>query len=223
MIDVALLIIVAVVTWCVASEGAWGAATMLITVILSGLLAMNFFEPLANFLQTNAGPTWGARFDILALLGLFIGFVFALRSLMEYLIPTFIQVHPVAYEGVRWVCAAVTGYVTMAILLTALHTAPLPREFLGFTAERDNFLMLTAPDRQWLGFTQYVSERVFPGARIFDGPRFTVGNYPNDTWPSFPIRYATRREMLETGGVASSAPPPPARRRPPPTGGNPGF
>lgn len=196
---------------------------MLVIVILSGLLAMNFFEPLAAFLETNVGGAWGPRFDIIALLGLFIALVFGLRTMMESLIPTFIQVHPVAYEAVRWTCGAATGYVTMAILLTSLHTAPLPREFLGFRAERDNFLMLTAPDRQWLGFTQYVSERVFPRGRIFDGPRFTVGNYPNDTWPSFPIRYATRRQMLETGGV--SVAPPPTTRRPPPRqpGGNPGF
>src|SRR5690606_35794892 len=41
MIDIFLIAIVAVVTWCVASEGAWGAALTLFSVVFAGLLAMN--------------------------------------------------------------------------------------------------------------------------------------------------------------------------------------
>ena len=174
---------------------------MLVIVLLSGLLAMNFFEPLAMFLEENiaSSGSWRYRWDFIALVGLFGGFVFAFRSAAEYLSPTFMQVHPLVHEIARWSCGLLTGYVTMAILLTALHTAPLPREFLGFTPERKNFFGMTAPDRQWLGFTQYVSERVFKSGRIFDGPRITVGDYEKKIWPSFPIRYASRRELLAAG------------------------
>ena len=47
----------------------------------------------------------------------------------------------------RWTCGLATGYVTVAFLLTALHTAPLPREFLGFSGEKKNFFGIGA-DRQ---------------------------------------------------------------------------
>jgi hypothetical protein len=56
----------------------------------------------------------------------------------------------------------VTAYTTAAILLTALHTAPLPREFWGFRPERTHVLFdAFAPDREWLGFVQHVTNKPF--------------------------------------------------------------
>lgn len=234
IIDIILLAILAVVTWCVASDGAWSAAFTFLSVLLAGLLAMNFFEPFAAFLENNvsSSPAWSARWDFIALVGLFAGFVFGLRFLTEYVAPTFMNVHPLVYEGGRWAFGLATGWLTMAILLTSLHTAPLPRtvtsasvdEFLGFQAERGNFFGF-APDRQWLGFTQYVSLTSMPSGRVFDGPHFPAGDFTG-YWPSFPIRYATRREDLTTGFTPSPVPSggqprqqPPRRRRAAPGGG----
>ncbi|OYW23089.1 MAG: hypothetical protein B7Z55_03890 [Planctomycetales bacterium 12-60-4] len=132
--------------------------------------------------------------------------------------------------------------------MTALHTATLPREFLGFTPERANLFGAAAPDRQWLGFTQYVTEHAFSrqdlaflmGApygtpHAFDAPYHQIGDgpnaYGNTIWPSFPIRYAMRREQyafgssgvttlggppVPSGGAAPVVPPPVAA---PPAGG----
>ena len=63
---------------------------------------------------------------------------------------------------------------------------------------------MLAPDRQWLGFTQYVSESMFvtgPAPRVFDGAvaDFIDGENANTVWPSFPIRYATRRQVFAEG------------------------
>lgn len=55
MIDIACLAVVGVVVWCVSSEGIWGAAQTFLCVLLAGLLAMNFFEPLANLLDGTLG------------------------------------------------------------------------------------------------------------------------------------------------------------------------
>ena len=49
MIDLLLILIIAGVTWAVAGEGPWGAAMVLFSVIVSGLLAMNLFEPVAGY------------------------------------------------------------------------------------------------------------------------------------------------------------------------------
>ena len=202
MIDLLLLAVVGVVTWSVASEGAWGAGFTLLSVLFAGLLAMNFFEPAAGYLQSaiSDSPAWAQRWDVIALVGLFALFTFGLRSATDYLEPTFIPVHPLVHEIGRWGFGAMTGYVCMAVLLTALHTAPLPRTFLGFEPERRNLLGIAAPDRQWLGFTQYVSERVMRNGRVFDGPHYSVGPVQNQVWPSFPIRYASRRAGTSGGG-----------------------
>ena len=235
MIEIACLAVVGVVVWCVASEGIWGAAHTFLCVLLAGLLAMNFFEPLANILDGLLGLAWKNYSDIVALVGLFTGFIFALRLGAEQLSPTFIQVNPTFDQVGRWVFGVLTGYLTMAILLTALHTAPLPREFLGFKAERANFFGM-APDRQWLGFVQYVTEKsmgkiiyktnTVPAQYVmhaFDGQYQLLGDptspYPETIWPSFPIRYAMRRSQI-SGGSTQAAQAAPVQVVPPPAGGN---
>ncbi len=224
MIEVLLLIILAAVTYTVAGEGAWGAAVTCISVILAGLIAMNFFEPICNSLL-GSDYYWQARLDLVVLVGLFAAAVAGIRAGADYLSPTYIGVHRMLHEGARWGCGLLTGYITMAFLLTALHTAALDREFIGFKAERANFFGLS-PDRQWLGFTQWTTERVFckSPARIFDGPVIVLGEpgaVPNNVWPSFPIRYATRRERGAGAPVATKQAP--AQTVAPPKAGGPAF
>ncbi|MCA9005738.1 MAG: CvpA family protein [Planctomycetaceae bacterium] len=210
MIDILLLAILGIVTWCVASEGAWGAGFIFVSVLLAGLLAMNFFEPLATFLTNSIANSsaWQMRWDCISLIGLFVGFIFLFREITVRIAPAYMHVHPLVHEVARWGFAAMTGYVAMAFLLTALHTSPLPREFAGFTPERKNFFGVLAPDREWLGFTQYVSEKSMrKGAlgHLFDGPEYSFPNQDNKIWPSFPIRYATRRG--EGGAMGAAAKP----------------
>jgi hypothetical protein len=208
-----LLLILAAVTWCVAGEGAWGAGLTFLCVLFAGLLAMNFFEPVANVLD-EMGPAIQDYSDVVALVGLFTLFTFLGRLATDNISPTDIEFDARIYNVSRWLFALATGYVTMAILLTALHTAPLPRSFLGFSPERSNLFDAVAPDRQWLGFTQHVSEKVLRWKRIFDGPKFQMPGTDQKIWPSFPIRYATRRQDYalgrkpsSIGGTAPQAPP----------------
>jgi hypothetical protein len=100
---------------------------------------------------------------------------------------------------------------------------------MGFAPERANFFAMS-PDRQWLGFTQWVSENVCNSSppRIFDGPQIVLGDptaqgaITNKIWPSFPIRYASRRE--KGGGGGAAAPAAPVRSVPAPAKqGAPGF
>lgn len=225
MIDIILLAILGGVTWCVASEGFSGAIQTAIICIISGLAAMNFFEPLAMTLQDVLPAKFAAWGDSVALIGIFAVSVTVLRLVVEQVDPGFPDARRPMYEAGRWIGALLAGYVTMAFLLTTLHTAPLPREFMGFTPERANLLGLAAPDRQWLGFTQYVSEKSLKrwgNPNIFDGPQVQLGSsgspYPNEVWASFPIRYATRRENLST---AATAIPPLRQQKPPPQGQRP--
>ena len=211
MIDILLLAILGIVTWCVASEGAWGAGFIFVSVLLAGLLAMNYFEPLATFLTNNISNSgaWSRRWDSIALIGLFVGFIFLFREITVRIAPTYMQVHPLAHEIARWGFAAMTGYIAMAFLLTALHTAPLPREFAGFTPERNNLFSAVAPDRQWLGFTQYVSEKSMRNGTVghfFDGPEYPIPQQQNTVWPSFPIRYAMRRSQGAVSGGGAAKP-----------------
>lgn len=235
LILISLIAIVAIIAYLLSIEGIWTAASTLLCVIISGLIAMNFFEPLALYL-TYFIPAMAAYADFVALVGLFGALVFGLRELTEYLCPTDVRVPDLLDTIGKYGFAAATGYVTMAFLLTALHTAPLPREIFDFRAESPVFFGLY-PDRQWLGFTQYVSEHslshrivAVPGApgmqpNIFDGQVRKIGDSPNLVWSSFPIRYAMRRDMIAQGqsvaggGATPPPPPPPAQGGVPAAGG----
>jgi hypothetical protein len=88
----------------------------------------------------------------------------------------------------------------------------MPRDFLGFTPERKNFFGFTAPDREWLGFVQYVSEKSMrssePG-RIFDGTQLPpMEGHDNQIWPTYIMRYASRREgyAAAMGGTTAAQP-----------------
>lgn len=240
MIDIACLAVVGIVVYCVAIEGAWGAAHTFLCVLLSALIAMNYFEPLANLLD-GVLPAYKNYMDVVALSLLFIGLTFALRMGSEQLASTYIGLPSTLDQIGKWGFGALTGYLTMAFLLTALHTAPLPREFMGFKPERNNFFGM-APDRQWLGFVQYVSEKSLSKAlyrdattkeilpNTFDGRFLRLGDksspYPNTVWPSFPIRYAMRRERIENKQSTAAAPAPVIQQTAPTTtggGGNVGF
>jgi len=216
VIDVALLIVWGLVTWCVSGEGGFGAALNCVVVLLSGLLAMNFFEPMADFCQASllSSGSWPYYWDVIALVGLFAALVTGIRMGLEKLSPRYFEMSGLTAEIARWGFGLLAGYATMAFLLTALHTAPYPREFFGFRPERANLFGVMAPDRQWLGFTQFVSENSLArsgGPRIFDGPMADFVDDPaatarNTVWPSFPLRYATRRRMFATGGLGQPAP-----------------
>jgi len=196
-----LIGMMAVITWCVASEGAWGASLTFLCVLFAGLLTMNFFEPIAAFLEDKGGNMLAPYADLIAFVGLFAGLTFLGRLATDTIAPTDIEMDGRVQQVVRWLLAAATGYVTVAILLTAMHTAPLPRKFIGFRPEGDNLFEFAAPDRQWLGFVQHVSERVLTTGRIFDGPRGTFEGTDQRVWPSFPIRYATRRDDIASGAI----------------------
>lgn len=215
-----LLLIVVAVAWCVAGEGAWGAGLTFLCVLFAGLLAMNFFEFVAGLLD-GMGSGVQDYSDVVALVGLFTLFTFLGRLATDNISPTEIEFDARVHNAARWLFGVATGYITMAILLTALHTAPLPRSFIGFSPERANFFDSLAPDRQWLGFTQHVSEKVLRSKRVFDGSKFKMPGTDQEYWPSFPIRYATRRQdyaagrkPASIGGGAPAAPAPSGPSKP---------
>lgn len=204
------LICLAVVAWVslrVSDEGAWGAVIVFFSVLFAGLFAMNIFEPLAEWLaiRVSDSESWQSRWDVISLLGLFSVAVFVLRIVTERLAPARMPIPQLLEPPIRWTAGIATGYVTLAVLLTSLHVAPLPRvvtkdevlEIAGFQAEREPFFGL-GPDRQWLRFNHWMSQHALnrgDSRRLFDGPIYRSGG-ESGRWPSFPIRYADRRERL---------------------------
>lgn len=187
-----ILIFIIVVAWT-GSEGMWSNALTMFNLVTAGLVATNFWEPIAEALSKQI-PKAEHYWDFSALWVLFI-ITFALLRLATDLISRYRVRFPKMVEWIGgyvfavWVAWALVGFTAMT-----LHTAPLAREFMfgGFRAEKR--MLILAPDRQWLGFMHKVSRYAFSRGPAADSPEAHVF----DPYGDFPIKYASRREKFET-------------------------
>lgn len=149
---------------CVASlfnDGLWSNAVRLVNVILSALLAMNYFEPLATWLDSQM-PTFTFVWDFLSLWGLFAIFSIILKLLTDSLSKVKVKFLKIVDQIGGYVFALWIGWVMVCFTAATLHTAPLSRDFAGFPVDKDEKMFVgLGPDRQWLAFTQKQSMGVF--------------------------------------------------------------
>jgi len=173
------------------NEGLWGNAITLFNVVTAALLAMNFFEPLAGWFEKSA-PGWAYYFDLIAIWLIFAVTFGVLRTMTDFTSRFRVRFKkPVDVAGGLFFAAWI-GWVTVCFVLATLHTAPLARNFLSFRPE-DPMVLGYGPDRQWLGFTQKMSNGTFA--------RMASETYPQghvfDPKGEFMIKYASRREAFE--------------------------
>lgn len=166
-INSAIVALIAGMTWALMGEGLWGAALMFFNVLFAGLLAFNFYEPLAALLDST-GIGWGFS-DTLGLMAIFIVALVILRSTTEAIAPARVRFPaPIDHLG-RISFGLLTGLVTVAILLLAFETAPVHKKIFGVIDYKSEVPFGLGLDRRWLGFFQYTTGHVFvrhnPGAR----------------------------------------------------------
>lgn len=151
------LLFIAMLFACVAcfyNQGLWSAALAAVNVLLSAIVATNFFEPLAGLIgKSNYG-------DFLALWILFAATAALLRWLCDWLSPDMLRFD-------RWfdMLGAVAGSLAMGWILICftaftLHASPLPRTAFGdgFMATPDARHFNVGPDRLWLAFAHRQSQ-----------------------------------------------------------------
>ncbi len=202
-----LLIVIFVA--CVAllyGEGMWSNAIRLINVVTAALLATNYFEPMARWLEGQA-PTFTYLCDFLALWMLFVLFMVLFRvgtDLLSRVKMRFLKIVDVS-GGVFFSCWI--GWVMVCFTTMTLHTAPLARSFMhGEFQPEERMVLGLAPDRKWLGFAQKQSMGVFSrsvGDRDFERYPQWETQWTEDEARTFdPLseflpKYATRRANLE--------------------------
>jgi hypothetical protein len=146
-------------TYALISEGLWGSALMFFNVVFGGMIAFNFYEPLARLLDST-GIGWGFS-DTLCLLGLFAITVLLLRMTTETLAPAMVRFPPPIYHAGRIIFALGGAAVTMAIVILAFHTAPVHKKIFGAVKYDTKPPFGAGLDHQWLGFFQYETGAVF--------------------------------------------------------------
>jgi hypothetical protein len=154
-------------------DGIWSNVVRLVNMVFAGLLAMNFYEPLANFAATYQEDlhTFTAFWDFLAFWVCFIGFMAVFTALTDSISRVRVRFLQIAERYGAPLVALCIGWVATCIVFTSMHLAPLGEyPLLGtFQPQTKMFFGMFAPDREWLGFTKYQSLNGFSrSAKVSD-------------------------------------------------------
>lgn len=175
---------------CVAflvNGGLWTNTLVLINMVTAGLIAFNYFEKLANFLDQQLG-SYTYFWDFLSLWLIFAASLGLMRSVTDLLSTVKVKFRrPIDQVG-GILMACIVGFAMQCFTLATLHTAPLARNFLFENFQpTERMYMGLAPDRKWLGFVRMQSKGSFyrSAAWVFKGST------------DFAERYGDRRATFE--------------------------
>jgi hypothetical protein len=149
------LIIMAAVGYAYLREGLFTGFAMFFNVFFGGLIAFNFFEPLADMLEPVLKNSFLKGYeDFFCLIILFSLTTGALRTLTNALANAQITFPEMLQRGGGVVFGLATGYLTCGFLVCALQTLPWHENFMSFDPdyqESAGLRRVLPPDRVWLG------------------------------------------------------------------------
>jgi hypothetical protein len=146
-------------------QGVLPAFAMAVNILLAGMVAFNFFEPIAAELDPMlAGSFLHGYEDSLCLMVLFCLTLLFFRWATNALIHTTIEYHAVFQQGGAVLFGLLGGYLVAGFLLCVAQTLPLDQHFLKFEARIDpsapaaKVRRVLPPDRVWLALMHRASE-----------------------------------------------------------------
>lgn len=186
-------------------ESLWSNTITLINVTFAALLAMNFFEPFADWLEGQGDWTKSCTYlwDYLALWSLFCTFYGFQRIFTDFASRTRVKFRPPIEIPGRMIAALLVGLVMVSFILMSFHISPLPAApfsgGFGRSPDAGTFLFLK-PDRSLLGFMQTVSRGSLSRGAIAgrESPNSAdQGVNAFDPNSEFVLKYRQRRRDLE--------------------------
>jgi hypothetical protein len=204
------VVIMAICAYAYWREGVLTAFTMFVNVFLAGLLAFNFFEPVADLLDPMIRSTFLSGYeDTLALMVLFCASLGLLRLVTNNLAVTDVEYPPALWRGGGVLFGLAAGYLAAGFLACVMQTIPWHENFLGFDPKYDpegkaKLARTVLPaDRVWLGLMQRAGAYAFsndvdekPGA---DASGSLYDRYITfDRNGSFELRYARMRRYTDS-------------------------
>ncbi len=189
MFQLALLAIIFAIVALSFNKGLWRNMITLVNALFAALLAMNYFEPLAEKLK-GWNDTFDFLWDMLAAWLIFAFAMLALRIVTDRLTTLKVRfIKPVDLGGGIFF-SLWTGWIVACFAAFTLHVSPLPRNAVEASPASSSFIL--APDRLWLGFTQKQSYGALGRA-----DSAADADYVFDPQGDFILRYAASRAKLE--------------------------
>ena len=187
------LVVTLIVAYAAVREGVLTAIANLVNICIAGLVAFEFFEPMADSLEeTLRGGMFSGLEDGLSLFILFAPTLGLLRFLTINLAPQEVELQPLLQQVGAGAIALVSGYLLAGVLVVFLQMLPLGEHFLDFQyqAEANGSKVRTflPPDRVWLSVMN----------RAGSGPFSQGESVTFDPEGTFGLRYAKFRRYKET-------------------------
>jgi len=208
MITLILLLVFLVVVLASWFMGLWSNLVTITVLLLSGLIATNYFEPLAAYLDkpVPGGPaaigtldTFTYLLDMIAFWAVFLVAMLILRGLTDFMSRHRVQFNFWVEMVGRSITAIWIGWIFVMISAFSIQLAPLPPAVVQSTPQSGMFLGM-APDRMWIGLMQSRSRGALSRGRFTQQPRHpddVDGNYePFDSRADLVYRYHSRRVAL---------------------------
>ena len=180
------IVIMLLVGYAYLVEGLFTALIMCGNVVGAGLVAFNFWEPLANVLEPAFG---GSGYeDFLCLILVFCLALGLLRTITNALANTELSFPPAIQRPGGALFGLITGYLVSGFLICALQTLPWHERFMFFDPHYDPdtnpLRRILPPDHVWL-------------AMMHRAGATGLGGEPFDPHGTFELRYARYRRHTE--------------------------
>ncbi len=182
-------------------HGFWSNVLTLVNLIFAGLLATNYFEPLAAIVSDQV-PDKSFYLDFVVFWLLFCLSFGILRAISDGIGKEWFKFSMPFEMAGRSVFALWNGWLITCIVCMSLHLAPIPANALGlFDSPTGSMFMGLAPDRMWLAFVQSRSRGALSRSNHsgLSHPDDDATREVFDPRGEFAIRYHQRRLDADDG------------------------
>jgi hypothetical protein len=162
--DLVIAFLILLMTYVLSSEGLWGAALVFFNVLFSGIIAFNFYEPLAALLSENVGFLAGFA-DTLCLMSIFIVSLTLFRLTTDSIAPAMVRFPLPIYHLGRFFFGLAATVTALSIMILAFETAPVHQKVLSSIDYKSKPPFGLGLDHHWLSFFQYTTGQVFADYR----------------------------------------------------------
>jgi hypothetical protein len=210
MLGFLTLLIMLAVAYAQLREGLFTACTMFCNVLLAGLIAFNFWEPLADSLESVFSGTFLNGYeDAVCLVFLFCLSLGVLRAATNAMSRTQIRFPEFVQRGGGVLFGLLTGYLVSGFLVCTLQTLPWSENFMSFNpnyerGSESSARQILPPDRVWLAIMHRAGAYAFSSK---EDPNAGAGGFAAgsaqdpyvrryitfDKYGTFELRYARYR------------------------------
>jgi hypothetical protein len=195
-----LLICFAIVAGVSARQGLWSSAINVVNITMAGLIATNFFEPLARLIDSG-GTNY--MMDSIMLWSVFAFTFIIFRMITQSLSDHDVHfIKPIDIAG-RAILGIWAGWVFVCFTAFAMVTAPIGSQPLGAwdSPEAKSFLVFS-PERMWMAFAQSRSMGALSNTYSGSGDDLIpedreTGSQVFDSKGEFSYKYYARRKKSD--------------------------